>query len=456
MNLQRLLEIGSKILATPSKPGRPSEETMESDGDFTYNDAFTAPPAQEDNMTILHRAMTHNETNIKPSASSEVPDDAVLYKEFCSKAGIIGTTEGYFLWLRERKNPVSTQPSPMPLTIAETPANNTGKIQVIKLATAGVLSNSFVSVKILCGFSKTEFVMAALYEVYRHLRHSAGMGEISLSTIWSLLTVNTVTPTICGELVLAQYDKEVLAHADAERPIRALLRVFEVFMDPLTVLGLRSIAVQIGEADDRKGYGAATRLECFLFILHRLAQDALHGQHTQIDQPFDDLITSEITDQALTTAYFATTTATRLREKDAQHALDIRAVNARFDKMQKSSHAAGSSGRVVTSTASTAPADKPEICLRWARSASLCYEPCPNKRLHSWPDTMPLKTKNYLLTLAAKIPLPLAGDSAGASSGASTAGSRRFERTPRRGSSQDSSPSTASVVSSLSGNEDPV
>jgi hypothetical protein len=104
MALQRLLEIGEKFLATPSKYRRNSEDTMESDIGFTYNDAFTASPAQEDNMDILHKAMQHNETNVTPSASSENLSGATRYKEFCSAAGIAGTTEGYFLWLRGGKD----------------------------------------------------------------------------------------------------------------------------------------------------------------------------------------------------------------------------------------------------------------------------------------------------------------------------------------------------------------
>jgi hypothetical protein len=119
--------------------------------------------------------------------------------------------------------------------------------------------------------------------------------------------------------------------------------------------------------------------------------------------------------------------------------------------MQKNSHAAGSSGRIVTSTE---PEVKKEVCLGWIRDPLMCYEPYPNHRLHFWPDTMPLRTKKYLISRAAETSLPPTGDSAGASSGASTAGSRQSERVPRRGSSQSSSTSTASVVSSLSGNED--
>jgi hypothetical protein len=161
-------------------------------------------------MDILHKDMQHNETNVTPSASSENLSDAIRYKEFCGAAGIAGTTEGYFLWLREGKGSASTPSLSLPQTVSDSPANSNGKITVTKLAAAGVLCLSFVTVKLLCGFSKNAFTMAALYELYRHLRHSAGMGEILPSPVWSLITMTNITPAICAEA--AQYDREVISN----------------------------------------------------------------------------------------------------------------------------------------------------------------------------------------------------------------------------------------------------
>jgi hypothetical protein len=105
----------------------------------------------------------------------------------------------------------TTTPSlSLPQTVSDSPANSNGKITVTKLAAASVLCLSFVTVKLLCGFSKNEFTMAALYELYRHLRHSAGMGEILPSPVWSLITMTNITPAICAEA--AQYDREVISN----------------------------------------------------------------------------------------------------------------------------------------------------------------------------------------------------------------------------------------------------
>jgi hypothetical protein len=109
----------------------------------------------------------------------------------------------------------------LPQTVSDSPANSNGKITVTKLAAAGVLCLSFVTVKLLCGFSKNEFTMAALYELYRHLRHSAGMGEM---TVWSLITMTNITHVIYAKLEAAQYDREVLDHSDLERLLRSLLK----------------------------------------------------------------------------------------------------------------------------------------------------------------------------------------------------------------------------------------
>jgi hypothetical protein len=178
---------------------------MESDGGFTYENTFRDPPAQDDHMNLLHRAVAQNE-----AALPEVSCDVTLYKKFCSKAGIVGTTEGYFLWLRQWHGSAPTPPSSLPLHVAETPANGNGRSQITKLANAGVLSNSFVTVKILSGFNKIYFVNVTLYDMYRHFRNSPGMGEILPSTAWSLITFTNITPTICAELESAQYDSDVL------------------------------------------------------------------------------------------------------------------------------------------------------------------------------------------------------------------------------------------------------
>jgi hypothetical protein len=126
--------------------------------------------------------VAHNEANNKTSASTEVSCDATLYKEFCCKAGIVGTTEGYFLWLHQRQGSAPTPPPSLPLNVTETPANGNGRSQIIKLANAGVLSNSFVTVKMLCGFNKANFVNVTLYDMYLHFRNSPGMDEILPST----------------------------------------------------------------------------------------------------------------------------------------------------------------------------------------------------------------------------------------------------------------------------------
>jgi hypothetical protein len=147
-------------------------------------------------------------------------------------------------------------------------------------------------------------------------------------------------------------------------------------MTPLTFCGLHNIALMIGEADDRKGYGSGLRLDCFIYVTNRITQEALHGQHTQIGAPFEEMTAAEIMGPTLITAYFASATACKLREKDARHASEIRAVNARCDRMLG---VIGCSGRIVTSSESSVPAGKKEVSLNWVRSSSMCYDPCSNK-----------------------------------------------------------------------------
>jgi hypothetical protein len=52
--MQRFVDAGIKFLASPKNESRKSEETMEADNDFSYDDAFTASVAPVDNMPILH------------------------------------------------------------------------------------------------------------------------------------------------------------------------------------------------------------------------------------------------------------------------------------------------------------------------------------------------------------------------------------------------------------------
>jgi hypothetical protein len=104
--------------------------------------------------------------------SSNRPSDAACNKLFCTEAGIVGTTAYFYIWLREQTR-CQIPSSSLPFTISETPANNTGKMQVV------VLNELFVNNKLECGFN--------------HVQHSADMRAISSETMWAFLTVNDIT-----------------------------------------------------------------------------------------------------------------------------------------------------------------------------------------------------------------------------------------------------------------------
>jgi hypothetical protein len=450
--MQNFVNAGIKLLSSPQRGLRYTEETMESENEFTYDDTFAAPENTTDNMAILRSAaMQQQSTPPVPVQSLDRLSDAQRYNKFCLEAGFSGNSADFYTWL-EKQTPSGPQSSSVPpVPISDTPANYSGKITVSRLVTAGVVSAVFVTAKLVCGFNKSIFLAAALYELYGHLQHAAGMGLISPETMWAFATVNGITPAMCDEAVQAQYNDVVLDHPDPERPTLAILRVFEVVMDAPTVRGLRLLLLGIKETDDTHGYGAPFRLKCLLYVVHRLVQDSLHGpQCMLIVHPFHALIDAEITGQLLTSEYFATTKVSRQRAKDAKLALDIETVNTRLDKMARMSTPLGA-GRTVTKEP-LAKAVRPQpVCLDHVRSPLLCSDPCPKNHLHSWPSTMPARTKEYLLGLAAKIPLPGSGGSTGGSRPESQR-SQRSARPPRNNSPS----SVESAVSSISHTEAPV
>jgi hypothetical protein len=449
--MKGIMDAGLKYLSSPRKA---LQDGYTSENDFPDDDTFQNP-APVDNMSILHSAMQQHASTLEPSMSISRPSDASRYKLFCAEAGIVGTTADFFLW--QEKQTSGQKPSPLsPVVLSDTPANNTGKITIGRLTAAGVLCTHFITDKLASGFNKSVFAASALYEVYIHVRHSAGMGIISTDTIWAFVTVNGITSSMCDELVLAQYNELVLDYPDPERPVLSLLRVFEVTMGIIMVRSLRSMMQNIKEADDTRGYGAPFRLKCFLYVIHRLVQDALHNpRYTQIVHPFNDLVEDEIVNSTLISEYFATAKVSRQRIKDAKHALDIQNVNARLDKIARTSVPIGT-GRTVTKDSSI-PATKDkktQVCLLHARSPLLCSEPCPNGRLHSWPDTMPPEVKEHLLSRAAKIPLP-ASQKPLKPAGTSVAGSIKSQKTGHK--PRHSSPSSMeSAVSSISEPEETV
>jgi hypothetical protein len=309
-----------------------------------------------------------------------------------------------------------------------------------------------VKVKIMCGFNKPILTEATAYDVNVHVHHSAGMETMSLDTVWACLTVNGITTAMCDELVRAQFTERVLDHEDTERPILSLLKFFEVTMTSSAVFGLRSLTQTIRSADASKGYGALFRLQCFLHVLHRLSQDALHGtQGTPNANAFEDAIEDEIINNTLTTSYFAIAKDSRLRTKDAATALLVKTLTARMDRYERPSKPSPSlPGKRKDNPSTPAETSKGvEVCLPFMRDPSLCTTPCTHGRLHEWPTSMPLKSKRWLMGRAARLPLPA---SVVPPSGGSTAGSQRSERTPRRAPSS----SAASVTSSISSAEDDV
>jgi hypothetical protein len=459
LGMQQIVNAGLQYLASPRKPVGGSRDSASEQEDFSYDDTYSETPPPTDNMSILQSALEHQEAALQPSIRMS---DASLYKAFCLEAGIQGTTEGFFVWQEHQTSgPKKSVSLLSPVLLTDTPANNTGKIHVTRLANAGVLSTVFVSEKMSAGFNKAAFTAATLYDTYNHIRHGAGMGIISLDTIWSFISVSGITPTMCNEVVLAQYNELVLDHPDPDRPMKALLRVLEVTMGASTVRSLRSMVLCINEADDTRGYGASFRLLCLLHVVHRLVQDALHNPRlTLIVHPFRQLIADEISSLTLISEYFETAKVSRQRVKDAKQEVEFGKINARLDKMAHTSSQHNStkpsslgSGRTVTQEHTVQPVktSKQEVCLPHARSPLLCSSPCPHGRLHSWPVTMPAYTKDRLLAKAAKLDLPTSGKS----NSGSVASSHKTQTTPRKPRA-DSPSSVESAVSSISKTEAPV
>lgn len=452
--MKNIMAAGLKFMASPGKSLQYPDDVTPPENDFSYDEAFTAPSAPVDNMSILHSALQQQASKLQPLASENTASthlsDAQRYGKFCAETGIIATSADYFVWMRENKkgNVASPAELPSPMPSAETPANNAGKITVTRLSAVGVLCHTFVYVKLLCGFSKTTFIDATRYDVDTHTHHSAGMSTMSADTVWACLTITNITPTMCDELVKSQYTARVLDNEDSERPIYSLLRFLEVTLGVETVTGLRCIVQNIRTADSTKGYGAPFRLLCFLYVLHRLVQDSLHGtQHTQAVHTFMCLLDDENTSSSLISAYFSEAKDSRLRIKDADHALQVAKLSARIDLLTRNPPALSTKRKEVPGA--KGDTKLPQVCLPFMRDPSLCTEPCALGKLHSWPATMPSKSREYLLARAAKLPLaaPIKKPAGG-----STAGSQRSSRTPH----QASSSSIDSVTSSISSNEDNV
>eukprot|EP00596_Hydrurales_sp_CCMP1899_P004579 CAMPEP_0119052568 /NCGR_PEP_ID=MMETSP1177-20130426/73823_1 /TAXON_ID=2985 /ORGANISM="Ochromonas sp, Strain CCMP1899" /LENGTH=250 /DNA_ID=CAMNT_0007032187 /DNA_START=1184 /DNA_END=1937 /DNA_ORIENTATION=+ len=140
---------------------------MESENEFTYDDTFAAPENTTDNMAILRSAaMQQQSTPPVPVQSLERLSDAQRYNKFCLEAGFSGNSADFYTWL-EKQTPSGPQSSSVPpVPISDTPANYSGKITVSRLVTAGVVSAVFVTAKLVCGFNKSIFLAAALYELY--------------------------------------------------------------------------------------------------------------------------------------------------------------------------------------------------------------------------------------------------------------------------------------------------
>jgi hypothetical protein len=264
---------------------------------------------------------------------------------------------------------------------------------------------------------------------------------------------------MCNELVLAQYNETVLDHHDPERTMISLLKVLEVTMGIPTVTRLRLMVQCIKDTDDSRGYGAAFRLLCFLHVMHRVVQEALHNPlYTLVVHPFRAMIDAEITSLTLVSDYYSTAKISRQRIKDAKQETEMKVLANRLDKMShpSSQHnttksAPFNSGRTITQEPASVSVKKQEICLPYMRSHSLCSDPCRDKRLHLWPATMPAHIKDMLLARAALIPLPTASKPASGS----VSGSKKSQKSgskPR----PDSPSSVDSAVSSISATAGPV
>mmetsp|Transcript_21844 Transcript_21844/g.21136 ORF Transcript_21844/g.21136 Transcript_21844/m.21136 type:complete len:284 (-) Transcript_21844:46-897(-) len=222
--MKNIMSAGLQYLGSPKKSVGDFEDSQFGNEDSPEDDAFLEPSPPTENMSILHSALEQQEAALLPSVKLS---DASLYKAFCLEAGIIGDTAGFFVW-QERHSGVKISTSPVSsLHISDTPANNTGKIHVTRLANAGVLCKVFVSEKLLSGFNKSVFTNAARYDIYTYIRHGAGMGS---ETVWAFISIDGITPTMCNELVLAQYNETVLDHHDPDRSMVSLLKVLEVTM----------------------------------------------------------------------------------------------------------------------------------------------------------------------------------------------------------------------------------
>jgi hypothetical protein len=449
---QNIMDAGREYLSSPQK-GRQYIEDSTSHNDLMDNEGYSAPSAPVDNMSLLHSAMQQQLQPAAPSVTADIPSDAARYRLFCLEAGIIGTTSDYYVWLREQGGLPVTATS-IAVQQLETPASNTGKLVISRLANSGILSLPFVKMKLLCGFNKPILIESTAYDVYVHTHHSAGMESMSSETIWACLTINGITTDMCNELVKAQFTARVLDYEDPERPILAVMKFFEVTMTPAAVFGLQSLTQTIRSTDTSKGYGALFRLQCFLHLVHRLSQDALHGTHTTLNTTaFEDGIEDEIVSNTLTTAYFAVAKDSRLRIKDAETALLFQTLTARIDRYERpaklSPPPAKQKERRDPPAASALPSRESEVCLPFMRDPSLCATPCTHGRLHAWPSSMPIKSKRWLMARAAKLPLPA---SVVPPSGGSATGSQRSPRPPRRATSS----SAASVTSSISSADDDV
>jgi hypothetical protein len=65
--LNNIMDAGRKYLASPKKNSPHSRDAPASDNESLDDDEFTTPPAQLDNMSILHSTMQQHSLPVEPS-----------------------------------------------------------------------------------------------------------------------------------------------------------------------------------------------------------------------------------------------------------------------------------------------------------------------------------------------------------------------------------------------------
>lgn len=87
-----------------------------------------------------------------------------------------------------------------------------------RLTPVGAIDAKFVSERSTTSFNKSIFIEDVRRSFEQKINYAGGRGTISSETIWTIVTMENITPALCDELKVASYDIDVLEYSDPERP----------------------------------------------------------------------------------------------------------------------------------------------------------------------------------------------------------------------------------------------